>query len=214
MKIKVSPSRCAFLIIDAQKGFTDSQGTFGVSYGIEELKEIWSALRNLQRCLQSLPQATHTVFVRSEYKKGQFTGGSLHHPLAYLCTPSHYDSEWADGIVPREDSCIITKNSTNVFDSENYRGCIQDLLDRGVQHLIFGGFTLTTCVQQAAVQTFLSFGSNHNLTVSLALDITGSRMSRYNRNHKRNLVTVEQTLLFLQQQGIEILDTCSKIEWD
>ncbi len=171
----------AIIIIDAQKGFTSHYGTLALHYGSLEMSGIRTALANLCSFLDSIPSETQRIFVRSEYKRGKFTSGNLGHPLANLCvTNANNDVEWADGIRPRQCDRVITKHELNAMYSTEYREIRKSTTAQGKRLLIFGGFTLTTCVQQTVRNTQKWLGDN-DVQCCIALDLTGARLSYFKK---------------------------------
>lgn len=209
-KSKIDPKRCGVIVVDAQKGFTDPEGSFASAYGTDELSGIGLALARLQAFLQVLPDGIPTLFVRSKYQPGQFTLGDRNHPMAHLCVLGvNCDCDWATGIAPRNDSLIVTKHITSATGSGSYRECIQHLIDKGVEHFVFCGFTLTTCVRQTAADT-LPWLERSGATTYIALDITGARSSSYQQQGILPSV-VEQVKLDLGHRGVKVTNAISEI---
>ena len=173
------------VVIDPQRAFVDPAGSLALAYGLDEVRPSIEALERLQSYLRALAadpaSVSQTVFVRSEYRPGQFTGGRLHHVLADLCVPGrNVDCEWAAGLDPNYAGTIITKTEADAGSADAYRDLIARAVRDGVGQIVLAGFQLTTCVLASALTTVrLVAGSRTRVVV--AESFAGARASSHVR---------------------------------
>jgi nicotinamidase-related amidase len=167
------------VVIDGQRAFVDPAGTLARAYGIDEIQPGIDALARLRTHLDQCGAATCAVFVRSEYRPGQFTGGRLDDPLADLCVPNrNLDCDWAAGLDPTRARTIITKQQADAGETAAYRAILEQAVTDGIRRIVLAGFQLTTCVRASALTTFgIVRGSGVRVIVAEAL--TGARASSY-----------------------------------
>lgn len=167
------------VVIDAQRAFVDPAGSLARAYGVDELQPSVDALARLRTHLGQCAAGTHPVFVRSEYRPGQFTGGRLDHPLADLCVPGrNLDCEWAAGLDTTRASAIITKQQADAGETEAYRTVVERAVRAGVRQIVLTGFQLTTCVRASALATVGLVGAR-SARVVVAEALAGARASSY-----------------------------------
>ena len=76
----------ALVVIDAQRAFVDPEGSVARTYGIDDVQPGMAALGRLCRFIaEHRSKGGPTIFVRSEYRPGQFTDGQLDHGMANVC---------------------------------------------------------------------------------------------------------------------------------
>src|SRR6187402_1352728 len=137
-----------FVVIDAQRAFVDPAGSLARAYGFDEVRPSIEALARLRVHLVRCDARTRCVFVRSEYRPGQFTDGRLDAPLSELCVPGrNIDCEWADGLDTTRANTIITKRQTDAGEADGYRAVVEWAVEVGARQIVLTGFQLTTCVR-------------------------------------------------------------------
>jgi nicotinamidase-related amidase len=198
-------ARALLVVIDPQKAFTHPEGSLACAYGYDEIVPCVDALENLRGVLVAeLPRGVKTVFVRSEYSTGQFTGGQLDHPLANLCVPgANVDCEWAEDLDTRRATFVVTKCGVDGLGSPDYREILDTSIKEGVRVVYFAGFQLTTCLKETAISTHKVLKSLGSRSVVLAW-LAGARRSSYlpDRSEGSRVVGVEGELI---AAGVEIL---------
>lgn len=167
-----------FVVIDAQRAFVDPEGSLARAYGFDELRPSIEALARLRMELAQWHSARPVVFVRSEYRAGQFTDGRLDHPLTNLCVPGrNVDCEWADGLETSRAS-IITKTQMDAAEANAYRDLIERAARDRIRQIVLTGFQLTTCVRATALTT-VRLLQGTGIRVVVADDLVGARASSY-----------------------------------
>src|SRR6185369_3187453 len=73
------------VVIDAQRGFVDPEGSLARAFGIDEIVHSATALTRLRTHVSRRDRGFATVFVRSEYRPAQFTSGRFDDPMAHIC---------------------------------------------------------------------------------------------------------------------------------
>jgi nicotinamidase-related amidase len=167
------------VVIDAQRAFVDPAGSLARTYGIDELRPGVEVLARLRTYLGQCGAGVCPVFVRSEYRPGQFTQGRMDDPLADLCVPGrNIDCDWAAGLDTTRASTIITKQQADAGETEAYKALVERAVRDGTRQIVLTGFQLTTCVRASALTTLrLVGGSGARVVVAEAL--AGARTSSY-----------------------------------
>ena len=167
------------VVIDAQRAFVDPEGSLARAVGIEEIQPSISAFDRLRVCLSERGSETSTVFVRSEYRPGQFTDGRLDDPLAALCVPGrNIDCEWAIGLDTSRATAVITKHDPDAASAGTYRDLLERAVASGVEHIFLAGFQFTTCVRVSALTTVRLVGGR-GVRVAVLESLSGARASSY-----------------------------------
>ena len=167
-----------FVVIDAQRAFVDPEGSLARAYGLDEVRPGIEALARLRVELAQWRRARPVVFVRSEYRAGQFTDGRLDDPLTNLCVPGrNIDCEWAEGL-GTPDASIVTKQEMDAGETDAYRIIVDAAVAEGSRQIVLTGFQLTTCVRATALTT-LRLVSGTGVRVVVAEDLVGARASSY-----------------------------------
>ena len=65
------------VVIDAQRAFVDPAGSLARAFGVDEVMPGARALERLRAHVSRRDRRFTTVFVRSEYRAAQFTGGRI-----------------------------------------------------------------------------------------------------------------------------------------
>jgi nicotinamidase-related amidase len=191
------------IVIDAQKAFAHPDGSLARAYGEDEIRPGVEALAELHRFLAECPPGLEAVFVRSEYRPGQFTDGRLDHPLANLCVPaSNIDCEWADGLDVGRASHVVTKRQADAMGAAEYRDLVERSVALGVGTVCLAGFQLTTCVKATALATAAAYRS-HGVRVAVLKWLTGARASSYRPDHE-SPSRVEQACSELRAAGVDV----------
>src|SRR6185369_6333406 len=144
------------VVIDAQRAFVDPAGSLWRLHGPDEIQPGLAALDRLRELLRSRDYAGATIWVRSEYVPGQFTGGDLSAGMAQVCVPgANVDCEWADGVAESMSpgDLVVTKRHDDAWQSLEFRSAIEDAVGSGVTRIVFVGFQFTTCVVASALST-------------------------------------------------------------
>ena len=167
------------VVIDA-RGIRRSSGLAGAGvWSRRTATERRWRWRACERTWGNAQPARVRVFVRSEYRRGQFTGGRLDHPLADLCVPGrNLDCEWAAGLDTARAGAIITKQQADAGETEAYRTVVERAVRDGVRQIVLTGFQLTTCVMASALATVGLVGAR-GARVVVAEALAGARASSY-----------------------------------
>ncbi|MCA9052234.1 MAG: isochorismatase family protein [Planctomycetaceae bacterium] len=184
------------VVIDPQRAFVDPAGSLARTYGFDELQPSVEVLDRLRQYLTSHRSEEPTVFVRSEYCLGQFSGGKLDHPLSKLCVPGcNVDCEWADGIETSAVDEIVTKHQPDAWESEAFRDLVFRWTRNGVCQVVFVGFQFTTCVAASAESTWKAI-RGQGVQVAVFEQLSGVRASSYvsNGNGRSRVAATRQRL--------------------
>ena len=192
------------IVIDAQRAFVDPAGSLARTYGIDEVQPCVTALERLRTHLRQCAADTRLLFVRSEYRPGQFTEGRVDHPMADLCVPGrNVDCDWAVELETTRASTVITKQQADAGETEAYRFVIERALRDGTRHIVFTGFQLTTCVSASALTT-VGLVRGYGTRVMVAETLTGARASSYVQTAAGS--RVDATRRELRAAGILVTD--------
>ena len=190
------------VVIDPQKAFVDPEGSLMRALGPDEVRPGVEALGRLRTYLAGRGDAAATVFVRSEYRLGQFTEGDVGHPLAAICVPGrNVDCEWASGLVVPPDQTVVTKHQADAGESPAFRAVIDRLVQAGTRHIVMVGFQLTTCVQASAISTRQMVG-HLGVRVTVIEALTGVRASSL--TSPSGVSKVEATRRRLESCGVAV----------
>ncbi len=174
-RIELNPKQTLVVVIDPQKGFVDNDGSFARTFGAEQLIKIQAAVEKTGEFIAELPEGVRVVFIRSEYQRNQFTDEG---PLTELCVPeANSDCDWSDSIQPPPNTRIITKETNDACDSEEYIDTIRKSIQEDLRQIIFAGCTTTTCVQKTVLSSLEQFAELQRIIVPL--DTIGGRLSKY-----------------------------------
>ena len=194
------------VVIDAQRGFVDPEGSLARAFGVDELVHSATALARLRAHVSRRDRGLTTVFVRSEYRPAQFTAGRFDHPLAHICVPGYnIDCEWAPGLDVSGAHAVITKHDVEAATAPVYRDLIAQAVSSGVRHVVLAGFQFATCVRAAALTT-QDILADSGVQVSVAVQMTGARASSYHAT-EGGVSRVEATRRELVARGVTLLDT-------
>jgi nicotinamidase-related amidase len=192
------------VVIDAQRAFVDPAGSLARALGVEEIQPGISALERLRVCLSDHGSRASTVFVRSEYRPGQFTDGRLDDPLAALCVPGrNIDCEWATGLDTSWAAAVITKHDPDAASTGEYRELLERAVASGVEQIFLAGFQFTTCVKASALTTVGLVGRGARVAVLESL--SGARASSYEAR-VTGASRIEETMRELRASGVEVLE--------
>ena len=191
------------VVIDAQRAFVDPAGSLMRAFGPDEVRPGVEALGRLLAYLAERGSRGHVVFVRSEYRRGQFTGGQLTHPLADLCVPGrNVDCEWAVGLDVLPHQLVVTKHQADAGESAAFRAAIERVVQDGARRIAMVGFQLTTCVEASAKST-RRLVSDRGVQVVVVESLTGVRAS--SRYPASGLSRVEATRQRLEGCGVLVI---------
>ena len=192
------------MVIDPQRAFVDHEGSLARAYGTEDVQPGMAALHRLCRFIAEHRSAGPTIFVRSEYRPGQFTHGELNHEMAYVCVPRrNIDCEWAAGVEVSAHDVVITKHHADAGESAAFREAIEQAIRDGVDRIVVAGFQFTTCVAASAAST-LEMVRGRGVRVAVIEALTGSRASSH-VCAASGVSRVESTRRFLETVGVEVV---------
>ncbi len=173
------------------------------AHGPDEVRPGVEAFGRLRAHLAQERDAAGVVFVRSEYQPGQFTGGRLDDPMAYVCVPGvSLDCEWADGLDPAWAGTIVTKHQAVAGGAPAYRDMLARAVADGLRDVVLAGFQYTTCVRASALSTIAVVGGA-GIRVSVAEALTGARASSLVRT--AGVSRVDRTRDELRSAGVAII---------
>ena len=191
------------VVIDAQRAFVDPEGSVARTFGMDDVQPGVDALGRLCRFIAEHRSNGRTIFVRSEYRPGQFTDGQLDHGMANVCVPGiNVDCEWAPGVEITPHDVVVTKHHADATESAAFRAAIDQALLEGVDRIVVVGFQFTTCVAASAVSTF-ELVRGRGVLVSVIEALTGSRASSYMPDAS-GTSRVESTRRHLESVGVEL----------
>jgi len=191
------------VVIDAQRAFVDPDGSVARTFGIDDVQPGVNALGRLCRFIAEHRSNGRTIFVRSEYRPGQFTDGQLDHGMANVCVPGiNTDCEWASGVEITPHDVVVTKHHADATESAAFRAAIDQAIREGVDRIVVVGFQFTTCVAASAVSTF-EMVRDRGVLVSVIEALTGSRASSYMPDAS-GTSRVESTRRHLESAGVEL----------
>jgi nicotinamidase-related amidase len=197
--------RTALVVIDAQRAFVDPAGSLWRTYGEAEIQPGLAAFERLRAVLRSRTHVGPTIWVRSEYTPGQFTGGDLTDGMAQVCVPgANVDCEWADGLVEvmSPHDVVVTKRHDDAWQSAEFRTAIEVAARAGVRRVVVVGFQFTTCVVASALSTQQAL-REHGARVAVVEALTGSRASSH-RPGASGVSRMESTRRQLTAAGVEV----------
>jgi len=196
--------KTVLVVIDAQRAFVDPEGSVARTFGIDDVQPGVDALGRLRQFIAGHRAVGPTIFVRSEYRPGQFTNGDLNHGMAHVCVPGmSVDCEWAAGLEISADDVVVTKHDADAATSDAFRAAIEQAIRDGVDRILVVGFQLTTCVVASAVST-LEMVRTRGVRVTVVETLTGSRASSHVPGTS-GVSRVESTRRYLQSVGVEMI---------
>ena len=197
------------VVIDAQRAFVDPAGSLARTFGPAELQPGVAALGRLRGFLAGRDATAQTIFVRSEYRPGQFTGGDLQHVMAHVCVPGHgIDCEWAAGIEVRPRDVVVTKHHADATTAGPFLTAIDHALDEGATRIEMVGFQFATCVAASATST-VALVRARAVRVAIIESMTGSRASSHLPGAS-GLSRIDVTRQQLEAAGVELVTT---LDW-
>jgi nicotinamidase-related amidase len=200
----IPPHQTVLVVIDAQRAFVDPAGSLWRTHGVEELRPGLEALDRLRAFVAAREHPGLTIWVRSEYVPGQFTGGDLSDGMAQVCVPgANVDCEWASGVAESMSphDLVVTKHHADAWQAPAFRAAIEDAVRDGARQIAVVGFQLTTCVAASALSVAAAVRS-HGVRVVVAEDLTGARASSHLPGAS-GVSRVESTRRQLAAAGVE-----------
>jgi len=192
------------VVIDAQRAFVDPAGSVARTFGAADIQPGTEALDRLCRVLADRDPTIPSIFVRSEFRPGQFTDNDLDHGMAYVCVPGHgIDCEWAAGIEMARHDVVVTKHQVDATESAAFQNAVEHALADDVTRIAIVGFQFTTCVVATAVST-LGLVRGRGVRVAVIEPLTGSRVSSHLPGPS-GLSRVEATRRHLEAAGVELV---------
>ena len=192
------------VVIDAQRGFVDPEGSLARVLGLDEVRPSFAAMARLRASLTAAGEDRRVVFVRSEYRPGQFTAGQLDRPLTDLCVPGrNIDCEWASGLHVTPSSAVVTKHQADAVETPAFPEFLDQSIRRGTRQIVFAGFQFTTCVRASALST-VALVAAHGVGVGVAEALCGARASSYSTVHG-GLSRMETVRRELHASGVAVL---------
>jgi nicotinamidase-related amidase len=192
------------VVIDAQRAFVDPEGSVARTFGIKDVQPGVAALGRLCRFIAGYRSIGPTIFVRSEYRSGQFTSGDLNHGMAHVCVPGrNIDCEWASGVDLLPHDVVVTKHHADAVESAAFRDAIEQAIGNGINRIVVAGFQYTTCVAASAVST-LEMVRGRGVGVTVIEAFTGSRASSHLPGPS-GVSRIESTRRRLETSGVEVI---------
>ena len=200
----ITHQKMALVVIDAQRAFVDRDGSLARTYGIDEVQPGVAALRRLRGFIAERRATGPTIFVRSEYRPGQFTNGELGHEMAYVCVPGkNIDCEWAAGVDVLPHDVVVTKHEADAGESAAFRDAIEQAIRDGAGRIVMVGFQFTTCVAASAAST-CEMVRRRGVRVAVIEGLTGSRASSHAPGAS-GVSRIESTRRYLETVGVEMV---------
>ncbi|HEV8393670.1 MAG TPA: isochorismatase family protein [Vicinamibacterales bacterium] len=202
----IPPHQTVLVVIDPQRAFVDPAGSLWRTHGVEELRPCLEALDRLRAFVAAREHPGLTIWVRSEYVPGQFTGGDLSDGMAQVCVPgANVDCEWASGVAESMSphDLVVTKRHDDAWRSAEFRSAIEDAVRGGVTRIAVVGFQFTTCVVASALSTQRAV-RDRGVRVAVIEALTGSRASSHLPGAS-GLSRMEATRRQLTAAGVEII---------
>jgi nicotinamidase-related amidase len=194
------------VVIDPQRAFVDPAGSLWRTHGATEIQPGLAAFERLREGLRSRLHPGPTIWVRSEYTPGQFTGGDLTDGMAQVCVPGvNVDCEWAEGVVDAMSphDVIVTKRHDDAWQSAEFRAAIDAAVRAGVRQITIVGFQFTTCVVASALSTQQAV-RERGVLVAVVEALTGSRASSHLPGAS-GVSRMESTRRQLAAAGVEVV---------
>ena len=147
------------LLIDLQRAFVD--GIWRAYLPDEEVEPIKKSFENCAKLLGSGLKNVPTLMTRCPFEGNDF---ELHESLT--------------SVVAKNQRYVI-KPSTSVMHANGFREWVEEeLLSKGINTLVIGGCTTTSCVRVSSVRTQKAFASK-GLQVVVDLFLCGARKPNY-----------------------------------
>ncbi|KAJ7334381.1 hypothetical protein OS493_014692 [Desmophyllum pertusum] len=147
------------LLIDLQRAFVD--GIWRANLPDEEVEPIKKSFQNCANLLGSGLNNVPTLMARCYFQGSDF---ELHDSLT--------------SVVGKNQRYVI-KPSTSVMHAHGFREWVEEkLLKQGINTLVIGGCTTTSCVRVSSVRTHKAFASK-GLQVVVDLSLCGARKCNY-----------------------------------
>ena len=194
----------ALVVIDAQRAFVDPEGSVARTYGIDDVQPGVEALGRLCQFIAEHRSIGPTIFVRSEYRPGQFTSGDLNHGMAHVCVPGmNVDCDWAAGLEISPHDVVVTKHHADAATSDAFRAAIEQTIRDGVDRIVVVGFQFTTCVAASAL-SLVQMVRERGVRVAVVEALTGIRASSHVPGAS-GVSRVESTRRDLETAGVEVV---------
>lgn len=159
VQITSIPRPIGLLLIDLQRAFVD--GVWRAFLPDEEVEPIKKSFRNCAELLGSGLKNVSTLMTRCPFEGNDFE-------LDESLTP-----------VVDENQRYVIKPSTSVMHAHGFREWVEEeLLKRGINTLVIGGCTTTSCVRVSSIRTQKAFASK-GLQVVVDLSLCGARKCNY-----------------------------------
>jgi nicotinamidase-related amidase len=204
--------KMALVVIDAQRAFVDPEGSLIRTFGITEAQPGQAALDRLRPFIAEHQSIGPTIFVRSEYRPGQFTNGDLNHGMANVCVPGiNIDCEWAAGLEISPHDVVVTKHYADAATSDAFRAAIEQTIRDGVDRIVVVGFQFTTCVAASAL-SLVEMVRERGVHVAVVEALTGIRASSQVPGAS-GVSRVESTRHTLETAGVEVVRDVTAATW-
>jgi nicotinamidase-related amidase len=194
----------ALVVIDPQRAFVDPEGSVARTFGVADIEPEIEVLGRLRDVLGRRRPLAPTIYVRSEFEPGLFTGGDLNQGMAYVCVPGRgIDCEWAAGIEIAAHDVVVTKHQADATRSAPFLAAIDRAIAGGATRVAVAGFQFTTCVLATAASA-AGLLQPLGIPVAVVEPLTGSRASSYLRGPS-GISRVDATRQQLRAAGVEVI---------
>ncbi|CAB1077163.1 hypothetical protein D1AOALGA4SA_4956 [Olavius algarvensis Delta 1 endosymbiont] len=157
------PARAALLIIDPQRSFTN--GSWMQSIGDGAARDVAPIVNAFNACadtLKPLYGRMEVMFTRCPFPPGSYD----------------WDDSLTD-IIDRQQLYFIKPGNSVMFPPFNgFREWTARCIEQGIDTLVLGGCTLTSCVRVSAIEATAYF-KNQDLRVVVDLNLCGARLRNF-----------------------------------
>lgn len=195
--------RFGLVVIDPVRAFTDPAGVIGRVHPADQFSLIIETVERLASFAAA--QSGPKVWVTSLYAPGQFSGGDMGHPLAYLCTDaSSVDCAWNPRLVPPADALVVTKTDMDAGSCLEFVDATEAMVG-DVDAVLVTGFWLSACVTATAASCAQRLAGRVPVVVPLSLAATRLGLYDPGDDHPA-IVDVTTRLAQLRAGGVVVCD--------
>ena len=191
------------VVVDPQRAFTDPGGCIGRIHPPSQFGVIRQTVERLETFVST--ERGPKLWVRADYSPGQFSGGDLDHPLAYLCVPGRPEHDWEPRLLPPQGARVVPKTTVDANSSPEFVTATEALVG-SVEALFVTGFWLTACVAATAMGCAARLAGR--LPVVLPLSLTATRVGLYDPADDHPVeVDVTAVLARLRDAGVLVCES-------